>query len=259
MPFIGKVILITGASSGIGEACALFFAKKGALLALVGRNEEKFASVMEKIQDCGVEMEPLMILADVCVDAERIISETIEKYGRLDVLINNAGYGGVGTIETATMEQFDGMWQTNVRAVFELTQLAIPYLIESRGNVVNISSVVSLRAFKNCVAYSVTKAALDHFTRCCAIDLADKGVRVNALNPAFIDTNFLTVAIGIEKDDDAYAEVVENMTKTHPIGRIGSTHDCVNAISFLAKDSSSFVTGVTLPICGGRSILSPEF
>lgn len=84
--------MLSGASSGIGATCAEFFAKKGALLALVGRDEEKFVSVMEKIQDCGVEMEPLMILADVCTDAERIISETIEKYGRLDILINIAGY-----------------------------------------------------------------------------------------------------------------------------------------------------------------------
>lgn len=108
MSFENKVILITGASSGIGAACAEYFAKDGALLALVGRNSEKFDCVLEQIKESGVTIEPLVILADITTDAERIVAETIEKYNRLDILINNAGFGGPGSIETTKMEDFDG-------------------------------------------------------------------------------------------------------------------------------------------------------
>lgn len=252
MPFIGKVVLITGATGGIGAACAEFFAKKGALLSLVGRNEERFASILDTINECGVEMEPLAIVADVTVDAERIVNETIEKYGRLDILINCAGFATFGSIETTTMEQYDAIMACNVRAVFELIHLAAPYLIESKGNVINVSSVCSKRAYQWCIAYSMSGAALDHLTRCAAMELAEKGVRVNCVNPGFIDTNFHTVATGIERDSDAYAEMVEGKNKTHPMGRVGQVQDVVNAISFLAKDSSSFVTSVSLSVDGGK-------
>lgn len=259
MPFIGKVILITGANSGIGAACSEFFANKGALLALVGRNPDKFEQVMEKIQDSGVEMEPLVILADVTTDAERIISETIEKYGRLDILINNAGFGIFGSIETTKMEDFDAIMATNVRAVFELTQLAVPHLIESKGCIVNVSSVCSNKVFKNSIAYCMSKATIDHFTRCSAIELADRGVRVNAINPGFIETDFLGNITGLDKSDEAYEEYIEQGKKSHPIGRIGQTQDCVNAIAFLAKDSASFITSITLPVDGGKANLELPF
>lgn len=252
MSFIGKVILITGASSGIGAACAEFFAKKGALLALVGRDEEKFERVVITINECGVEMEPLAIVADVTVEAERIISETIEKYGRIDILINCAGFASIGSIETTKMEEFDAIMACNVRAVFELTQLAAPHLIESKGNIVNVSSICSLRAFKNCISYSISKAALDHLTRCAAMELQQKGVRVNCVNPGFIDTGSHSIAKDIEWGSDEHDESVETSSETHPMGRIGQVQDCVNAISFLAKDSSTFVTSITLSVDGGR-------
>lgn len=114
MPFIGKVVLINGASAGIGAACAEFFARKGALLALVGQNADKFDRIVERIKECGVDMEPLIIIADVSVDAERIMSETIEKYNHLDILINNAGFAMVGFLETLKMEDYDSIMAANV-------------------------------------------------------------------------------------------------------------------------------------------------
>lgn len=257
MSFEGKVILITGASSGIGAACAEYFAKDGALLALVGRNVEKFESLIERIKDKGVETEPLVILADVTVDAEGIIDETIKKYDRLDILINCAGLGILGTIETTKMEDFDLIMTTNVRAVLQLTQLAVPHLIESKGNVVNVSSVCGMRPFENFLSYCMSKAALNQFSDCVAMELASKGVRVNTVNPAFIDTDF-HCRDGVEKDGDAYMEIVEKSSRTHPLGRVGQTDDCVNAIVFLAKDSSNFLTGVILPVDGGKTKKSPD-
>lgn len=247
MSFIGKVVLLTGASAGIGAACADFFAKKGAMLALVGRSAEKFEKVLENIRKSGVELEPLVILADVTIDAERIISETIENYGRLDILINNAGIGNHATIETLNIDDFDTIMATNVRSVIQLTQLAVPYLIETKGNIVNNSSIAGIASFQNFLIYSMSKAALDQFTKCVAMELGSKGIRVNSVNPGFINTDFH----GIARDSDEYATMVDAYNELNPIGRIGQPKDCVNAIAFLASEKASFITGHLLVVDGG--------
>lgn len=254
MSFKGKVILITGSSSGIGQACAEFFAKEQALLALVGRNIERLNSVFENIKAMDVEMEPLIIVADVSVDFERIISETIKKYQRLDVLINNAAFLTPGTLETTKIEDFDAMFATNVRGLLQLTQSAVRHLIKCKGNIVNVSSVVGLRAFPHLLAYAMSKSAVDTFTRCIALELADKGVRVNSINPGVIDTPFHTTA-GIASE--AYPAVRKMMGENHPIGRIGEASEVVNAIAFVANENNSFMTGVSLPVDGGLAIKCP--
>lgn len=255
MSFDGKVVLITGSSSGIGAACAKYFAKEGASLALVGRNAEKFERLVENIKESGVENEPLVILADVTVDAERIITETIEKFGRLDVLINNAGFLVRGTIETTPMEDFDNMTTTMLRAVVELTKLAVPYLIETKGNIVNVSSCVGIISVENCIVYSMIKAAINYFTKCLALDLAANGVRVNALCPGFIaDTDLHSHYIGAEKDTDEFNAAIDYMTTINPLQMNGTTDDCVNAVEFLTKEQSNFLTGIILTVDGGISI-----
>lgn len=255
MSFENKVILITGASSGIGAACAEYFAQKGALLALVGRNAIKFKAVVDRIKQIGVTNEPLVILADVSIDYERIINETIDKYNRLDILINNAGFGVPGTLQTTTVENFDEIMATNVRGVFLLTQLATSHLIASKGNVVNVSSVCGLRPFNGFLSYCMSKAALDQFTKCTALELAAKGVRVNSVNPGGVLTDFLTRA-GIPEDKQK--ELWEHNTKMHPIGRIGEPMEIATAIAYLASDDANFVTGTCLVIDGGVLINSPQ-
>lgn len=253
MAFKGKVILITGASSGIGAACAEHFAKEGALLALVGRNAERSQKVIENIKESGVEVEPLLILADISTDFDRIVTETIEKFGKLDILINNAGFGIRGSIETTRVEDFDAIMGTNVRGTFLLTQRAVPYLIAAKGNIVNVSSIVGLRAFSNFVAYCMSKSALDQFTRCLALELAGK-VRVNSINAGVIDTNFY----GLEKNSAEYNATMDFFANMHPIGHVGQSEDCVNAIAYLANEKiASFVTGVTLPVDGGLNAKGP--
>ncbi|KAJ6643816.1 Glucose 1-dehydrogenase, partial [Pseudolycoriella hygida] len=225
-------VLITGASSGIGAACAEYFASEGARLALV-------------------ENDPLLILRDIATDAQQIIDETIQKYNRLDVLINNAGFAIRGTVENTKIENFDAVMATNVRAVFLLTHLAVPFLKASKGNVVNVSSVGSLRPYTNNLAYCMSKAAVDHFTRCAALELSSEGVRVNCVNPGLIATDFhLNLGMPMEQ----YVPFIENFGKQHPIGRHGQAPEVVNAIAFLSKENSGFVTGVCLPIDGGMTI-----
>lgn len=251
MTFKDKVILITGASSGIGAACAEYFAKEGALLALVGRNKVKFENVVKKIKDSGYKSDPLVIIADISTETKRIIDETIGKYKRLDCLIKHAGFSVRGTIENTKIEDYDSIMATNVRGVLLLTQLATPHLIASKGNVVNVSSIAGLRPIQNNLAYCMSKAALDQFTRCTALELAGKGVRVNSVNPALIVTDF-HFNLGMKKED--YASFIENFGKLHPVGRVGQAPEVVDAIAFLAKESSGFVTGVCMPIDGGMTI-----
>lgn len=140
MSFTNKVILITGASSGIGADAAIHLAKKGASIALVGRNEQRANEVSEKIKNSGAPT-PLVIVADVTKDASRIIADTIAHFGKLDVLINNAGIVKRNTIENVDLADFDRVMNTNVRSVIELTKFAVPHLEKTKGNVLNVSSI----------------------------------------------------------------------------------------------------------------------
>lgn len=255
MSFEGKVILITGATSGIGAACAEYFAKEGALLSLNGRNPERAGQVVESIQAIGVEVEPLFILADLSIDYERIISETIEKYGRLDVLINSAAFLILGNIENMRVEDFDSMMSTNVRGTILLTQLAVPYLIESKGNIVNLSSICGARTLENFLGYCISKAALEQFTRCAALDLAAKGVRVNCISPGPVATNFHD-ALGLDKDGPEYAGIMQYYADMHPFKRMGLTKEIVHAIAFMASENASFCTGAIFPVDGGLTVKS---
>lgn len=184
MDLSGKVIIVTGASSGIGAATATYLTQLGATVVLTGRNIENLNKVGAECKAIG-KQKPLLIVADVTNldDNSRVIDETIKKFGRLDVLVNNAGKGQNGTIETTSLEQFDDIMDTNLRSVYHLTKLAVPHLIKTKGNIVNVSSVAGTRAFANSLSYCISKAALDQFTRCVALELAPKQVRVNSVNP----------------------------------------------------------------------------
>lgn len=187
MSFAGKVVLITGASSGIGAATASHLAKLGASLSLSGRNE---ANLKQVAKDAGAK-DCFTVSGDVTneADTKRILNETIKHYGKLDVLINNAGILESGTIENTSLEQFDRVMNTNIRSIYHLTMLAVPHLIEQKGSIVNVSSVNGIRSFPGVLAYNISKAAVDQFTRCVALELAAKGVRCNSVNPGVTITN----------------------------------------------------------------------
>ncbi|XP_053671706.1 3-oxoacyl-[acyl-carrier-protein] reductase FabG-like [Anopheles nili] len=257
MDFSGKIVLITGASSGIGATAAKYLTGLGATCVLAARSEAKLAEVREECVKLRKAL-PLTVVTDVTkyADLERLIQLTIAKFGQLDVLVNNAGTGASGTIETADLEQFDHILDTNLRSVFSLTKLALPHLLAVKGNIVNISSVAGTNSFVNALSYCVSKAGLDQFTRCTALDLASKGVRVNSVNPAVIVTNFHK-ALGM--DDVAYAAYLKHCETTHPLGRVGTGEEVAAAIAFLACDATaSFITGTCLRVDGGKHILTPR-
>lgn len=257
MEFKDKVVLITGASSGIGAGTAEFLSKLGAWLVLVGRNKTNLENTASKCIQVADAPLPLLIIADVTIeaDANRIIDETIAKFNRIDVLVNNAGVLERGTIENTSVEQYDRVMNTNVRSIYYLTHLAVPHLIAAKGNIVNVSSVNGMRSFPGVLAYNISKAAVDQFTQCVALELADKGVRVNSVNPGVIVTE-------IHKrggmDDAAYAQFLEHSRTTHALGRAGNVIEVAETIAFLASDRASFITGTLVPVDGGRHAMCPR-
>jgi NAD(P)-dependent dehydrogenase (short-subunit alcohol dehydrogenase family) len=248
--FAGKNLFITGATSGIGRATAVRFARAGANVAAIGRNEAALDGVLQELRSFNVSV--VAILADLANDDSigSAVTKAKEALGGIDVLVNAAGHISNGTIETTGIDAWDAMLDINLRSVFLLMQTALPSLIERRGNIVSVSSVTGLRAFSGVLAYCVSKAGLDQLTRCAALELAGKGVRVNAVNPGVVVTQ-------IHKrggmSDDQYANFLEHSKTTHPLGRVGRPEEIADLIAFLASERASWITGVTYSIDGGRA------
>ena len=252
----GKVILITGASSGIGAGTAKHFASQGSKLALVARNKEKLDKVREDCVTAGAR-EVIILPHDLAEEkeCELAVEEAVKYFGCLDVLVNSAGILMSGSIETLSPANYDKVMNINTRSAFILTQQATPHLIKTKGNMVHVSSVTGLRAFPGVLSYCMSKAAMDQLVRCTALDLAPKGVRVNAVNPGVIVTECHKNG---GMDDQTYARFLEHSRTTHALGRPGTVEEVAGTVAFLASTQASFITGQTLAIDGGRGIMCPR-
>lgn len=246
----GKVVIVTGASSGIGRATALLFVENGAQVIALGRNENELNSLLEESNNKQGKLKTQIVDLLETEKIEKTVDETVESFGQIDVLVNAAGIILNGTIENTTLEDWDKMMNINLRSVFFISQKCVPHLEKTKGNIVNVSSVSGQRAFPNVLAYCVSKAAVDQMTRCAALELAPKGVRVNAVNPGVVVTD-LHKRGGMAETD--YEKFLENSKKTHPLGRVGKPQEIAELIYYLASEKASWITGATYEIDGGRA------
>lgn len=245
----GKVALITGASSGIGRAATLKFAEEGCKIAAVARTSGRLDEVVRVAAASGGDVKPIVADVTSTDDIERIVRDTVSAFGGIDILVNAAGIIVSGNIENTSLKDWDYLMNVNVRAPFYMTQRAMPHLIERKGNVVNVSSVNGLRSFPGVLAYCTSKAALDQFTHCVALEVAAKGVRVNAVNPGVTLTQLHRTS---GMNEETYQKFLEHSKDTHPLGRVGRPEEVADLIFFLASPKAGWITGASYPIDGGR-------
>uniref|UniRef100_A0AC34R946 Uncharacterized protein n=1 Tax=Panagrolaimus sp. JU765 TaxID=591449 RepID=A0AC34R946_9BILA len=254
----GKLALITGASSGIGKQTAILFRQLGASVVVVARNADRLNELVAELNGISQQGKIEAVPADITKEPDVVnVFEVLKKKfdNKLDILVNNAGMLESGSILDTNMEQYDRIMDLNLRAAYNITHKAAPLLISTKGNVVNVSSVNGMRSFPNVLAYNVSKAGMDHMTRCIALDLASNGVRVNSVNPGVTVTE-LHKRSGM--NDEKYSAFLEHSKTTHALGRPGKAIEVANAIAFLASDAASFITGASLPVDGGRHAMCPR-
>ena len=241
---MNKVVFVTGATRGIGKQIAITFAKEGYDIAINYRKENADLENTKKvIEENGVKC--LAVQGDVSSfeDCERFVKEIINKYGKIDVLVNNAGITKDTLLMRMKKEDFESVIDVNLVGTFNVTKNVIPYMMKARGGkIINISSVVGVSGNAGQTNYSASKAGIIGFTKSLAKEIASRNILVNAVAPGFIETDMTNVL----KD-----EVKENISKQIPLNRMGKAEDVANVVKFLASEDSSYITGQVINIDGG--------
>jgi NAD(P)-dependent dehydrogenase (short-subunit alcohol dehydrogenase family) len=251
MSFKGKVVLVTGSTTGIGEACARVFAESDAAVMVCGRNEPRGRKVVQAIRTAGGRAEFTAVDVRAAGACDRLVSDTIERLGGLDVLVNNAGILYSATALDTTDEQWLDTMAVNVNALFYLSRAAIRYMKhKGRGAIVNIASEWGLNGEPNHVAYCASKGAVVQITRCMALDHARDNIRVNSVCPGEIHTQMVDDILS-QKGGDLQRNLQE-LAAGIPMRRLASPAEVAWCVHFLASDRASYVTGANLPVDGGN-------
>ncbi|WP_309120680.1 SDR family oxidoreductase [Paenibacillus sp.] len=247
----GKTAIVTGAGSGIGEAIAALFANRGANVVVADRNEAAAARVAREINEGSGRA--IAIRTDVSLDADvrKLARATIDTFGAIDVVVNNASVILPGPIEHVEEADWQRVMDSNVKSVFLTTKACIPELRRRRGSIVNLASLNGLLGQRNNPVYSASKGAVVALTKSLALDYAADGVRVNCICPAGVMTPLLEDWVERQPDPAAAARSLGEM---HPLGRCATPEEIARAALYLACDDAGFVTGVALPVDGGASL-----
>lgn len=248
--FTNKVSLVTGATSGIGRATAIAFAQAGAKVVIAGRREEEGADVLREIEKAGGEA--FFVKTDVSreSDSAALVAKTVERFGRLDFAFNNAGVDlSIGPITESTEDLYRRTFDINVGGVLFGMKYQIPAILKSGGGaIVNTASVLGLIVTPNASLYNASKFAVIGLTKTAAVEFSARGVRVNAVCPAIIETEMTK---GARTD----AETNKVLLGLHPIGRFGRSEEVAAAVLYLCSPGAAFTTGITLPVDGGFTAL----
>ena len=258
LPLEGKVAVITGGTSGIGARTAEVFVAEGAKVVIAGRRQERGEKLARKLGDAAS-----FLRTDVSVEADvkGMIDHAVERFGRLDCLMNNAGRSSqYAAIADVDLEQFDAVIAVHLRAVLAGMKYAARVMaVQGTGSIINVASVNGIRAGLGGHYYSAAKAASIHLTRCAAMELGEKGIRVNSISPGLIATGGFGKFTGMQADEaDDHPEIAEAaissvVPRWQPLQRVGNADDVAQAALFLASDASRFVTGQNLVVDGGIS------
>ena len=239
-----KCALITGATRGIGKQIAITLAKQGYNIALNYRKEnEELENTKKEIEEIGVQV--LAVKGDVAnfEECENFVKQAIERFGQIDVLVNNAGITKDMLLMRMKKEDFEQVIDTNLVGTFNVTKNVVPYMMKARsGRIINISSVVGISGNAGQTNYSASKAGIIGFTKSLAKEIASRNILVNAVAPGFIETNMTDVL-----KDDVKQEIAKNI----PLKRMGTAQDVANVVKFLASDDSSYITGQVINVDGG--------
>lgn len=241
-----RVALVTGAGQGIGRGIALCLARAGAHIAIAEQAAERIAPVAAAVEDLGVQV--LGIPTDVSRsdDVQRMVQQTIERFGKIDILVNDAGRVVVKPMVEQSEADWDRVVDVNLKGIFLCCRYVVPEMIaRKRGSVINIASIAAFHVTVPHVPYAASKAGVVALTRDLAYEVARHGIRVNAIAPGPIETP-MSQAVS--------AEQRQGIMRTVPLGRMGQPEDIGQAAAFLASDAASFITGVTLPVAGGSDL-----
>lgn len=247
----GKVALVTGGGTGIGRAIALAFGREGAKVAVAGRRKEKLDETLRELEKLG--SKGLAIGCDVSKskDAEKAVRETTKKFGKLNVLVNNAGMLSVSTIEGISEDEWDRVMTINLKGPFLMCRAALPEFRRAGGGaIVNIGSVLGLVAMKDRAAYSASKGGLTLLTKAMALDHAHENVRSNCICPSIVETELVQGLFSASEEGRALRKARISQI---PLGRMGRPEDVAEMAVFLASEESSWLTGAAIPLDGGLS------
>ncbi len=251
MRFKDKVAIITGGTSGIGLAAADLLSQEGAHVVLMARNQVRGQEAVKRITVAGGQAMFIPGDVGVAVDSQRCVSTTVETHGRLDILFNNAGVMFVNrNLVDTTEKEWDTTLNSNLKSIFLMSKYAIPSIAKNGGSIINNASIFGLVGGSGVAAYCAAKGGVINLTKAMAIDHAAQNIRVNCICPGSVDTPLLEN----EMNDLGGVEVqLPKFASRHPMNRIASPEEIARAVAYLASDDASFVTGVALPVDGGRS------
>ena len=242
--FEGRVALITGGASGIGEACVYAFANDGAKVAVADLNKDLGGNVVAKVKQSGGEAIFLQVDVSNPVAAEKMVADTVKAFGRLDISVNNAGIGGeLNPTGSYSIEGWRKVIDINLNSVFYCMRYEIPQMLEQgAGSIVNMSSILGVVGFANSPAYVTAKHGIVGLTQTAALEYGKLGIRINAVGPAFIKTPLLNA---LDEQTQTY------LSGLHAVGRMGEAQEVANLVAFLSSDQASFLTGGYYLVDGG--------